>query len=285
MRIQTIGLLPHQGKAEAMAATVALIEILAKAGLEVRLDPVTASHLSRPELGMAADSFLDGLDLAISLGGDGAFLRAARYIYPNQTPVFGVNFGHLGFLAEVEARYLKQAVDRILAGDYRLEDRLMVSARRDRDGGHTIIGLNDAVIAKSGGSRMIALEIVLNGVLLTDYRADGLIVATPTGSTAYSLSAGGPILHPGVPALVLTPVCAHALHARPLVVGAEDHIAAKILAPHDEIMLLADGQDAIDLKQGDTVFFSRAEAVTRLARFRGLGFYDVLRQRFKEGKI
>lgn len=283
--MRTVGLLPHEGKAEALEATGKLAETLDRAGLAIRIPARVAERLGRTECGFPDDSLADGLDLAISLGGDGALLRAARRVYPRQTPLFGVNFGHLGFLAEVGADQLTRAVERILAGDYRLEERLMVSARCGRDGAAPIVGLNDAVIAKGGRSRMISLEIVLNGVSLTEYRADGLIVATPTGSTAYSLSAGGPILHPGLSVLVVTPVCAHSLHARPLVIGANDGIAVKVLAPHDEVLLVADGQEAVNLEPGETIQFGKAEVPTRLVRFGEHGFYDVLCQRLKEGKI
>lgn len=281
--MRTIGLLPHEGKTEAIQAAAELVKILERAGLEVRFDADTARRLGRPDLACAAP-LGHGLDLLVSLGGDGTLLKAARRVYPEQTPIFGINFGHLGFLAEVEAREMHKAMDRILAGDYRLEERLMVSALRQDQAG-ALVGLNDAVIAKSGGSSMISLEIILNGVSVTEFRADGLIVATPTGSTAYSLSAGGPIIHPGLPALVVTPVCAHSLHARPLVVGSNDSIAARITASHDEVVLVADGQESLALKTGDIVHFRRAEANTRLIRFAGPGFYDVLRDRFKAGRI
>jgi len=268
-----------------MEATAALIGVLTRVGLAVRLDPASATRLGRPELAVPADSFTSGLDLAIALGGDGALLRAARHVYPAQTPLFGINFGHLGFLAEVDARRVEEAVGRVLAGDFRLEERFMVSARCDRMSEHPVVGLNDAVIAKGSRARMISLEIVLNGISVTEYRADGLIVSTPTGSTAYSLSAGGPILHPCLSVFVVTPVCAHSLHARPLVIGAHDSIAVKVLAPDSEILLVADGQETVSLVPGDTIHFTRAEAVTRLVRFRGPEFYEVLRQKLTEGKI
>ncbi|MGE5528526.1 MAG: NAD(+)/NADH kinase [Patescibacteria group bacterium] len=281
--MSAIGLLPHRAKPEAMAATAALAGKLAGAGVAVRLDAGTAAAIGRPELGYDGD-FADGLDLAIALGGDGALLHAARCVYPRQIPVFGINFGHLGFLAEVEAARLDEAVSRILSGDYRCEDRLMVEALPDKPGAGAVVGLNDAVITRIGQG-LVTLEVVLNGVALVEYRADALIVATPTGSTAYSLSAGGPILHPGVPALVITPVCAHSLHARPLVVSADDSIAVRVVHARDEVSLVADSRDGGRLRPGDTVRFGRAAAVTRLVRLRGLGFYDILRQRFQEGKM
>ena len=282
--MRTIGLLPHLGKTGAMEATADLTDFLIASGLEVRLDQAVALQLGRPELGVDAEAFNNGLDLAIALGGDGALMRAAQRIYPSQTPLFGINFGHLGYLAEVEAGQSKQAIETVLAGKYRLEDRLMISASCGRKG-RPVVGLNDAVIAKSGRSRLICLEVSVNGVYLITYRADGLIIATPTGSTAYSLSAGGPILHPSVPALVLTPVCAHSLHARPLVVDADANITAKVIAQHDDVILVADGQEAQQITPGETVYFRRAPAVTKLITFRETGFYDVLRQRFKEGQV
>lgn len=282
--MRTIGLLPHEGKPEALAAAAVLVESLTRAGLAARMDRGSAARIGRPDLAAADGPFARGLDLAIALGGDGAFLRAARLVYPEGTPLFGVNFGHLGFLAEVEAHEMEKAVERFLAGDYRLEERLMVSAAT---GVHSpIVGLNDVVVARGGcHSRLISLAIELGGVTVTEYPADGLIVATPTGSTAYSLSAGGPILHPELPALVLTPVCAHALHARPLVIGAENKITVRVTSAHDEVVLIADGRETLRLKPGETVRFCRAEANTRLVRFSGTGFYDVLKERFKQGKL
>lgn len=278
-----VGLLPHRDKPEAMAAAAELIRLLTDAGCSVRIDPFAAARLGREDLAVPIASFADGLDIAIALGGDGALLRAARHLYPHQTPLFGVNFGHLGFLAEIEAGHVGETVKKLMAGDYWLEDRIMVSARREC--GEEAVGLNDAVIAAGSRARLISFEIELNGVPVTAYRADGLIVATPTGSTAYSLSAGGPILHPGLNALVLTPVCAHALHARPLVISSEDKVTARVVAPREDVVLAADGRDALALRAGEAVTFSRAEAVTRLVRFRRHGFYRVLHERFMEGKI
>ncbi|MCL6614884.1 MAG: NAD(+)/NADH kinase [Firmicutes bacterium] len=283
--MRTVGLLPHEGKPEAIAAAGDLIEVLLSAGFVPRLEKGLAERLGFPRFGVEPAEFTKGLDLAIALGGDGALLRAARRVYPEEIPLFGINFGHVGFLAEVEAREVPEAVARLRAGDYRLEDRFMVRAGCARPDCPPVVGLNDVVIAKGGHARMISLEIALNGVVLTEYRADGLIVATPTGSTAYSLSAGGPILHPALAALVVTPVCAHALHARPLVIGADDVVTVRVLAPHDEVILVADGQEAIALAPGDQVHFGRAEAVTRLVRFAGPGFYELLRERFREGKL
>ncbi|NLG84322.1 MAG: NAD(+)/NADH kinase [Firmicutes bacterium] len=283
--MQTVGLLPHEGKPEALATTEAFITLLRKAGFTPRLEERTASRLGHPAFGVAPEAFVEGLDLVIALGGDGALLRAAHRVYPREIPLFGVNFGHVGFLAEVEAQEVAEAVRRLRAGEYRVEDRLMVAASVGRPGTTPLVALNDVVIAKRGQARMISLAIVLNGVTLTEYRADGLIVATPTGSTAYSLSAGGPILQPTLAALVVTPVCAHALHARPLVLGAEEEVTVRILAPHEEVVLVADGYETLALLPGDEIHFRRATAVTRLLRFTGPGFYELLRERFRAGKL
>ncbi|MGQ9779380.1 MAG: NAD(+)/NADH kinase [Bacillota bacterium] len=283
--MQSVGLLPHEEKPEAIAATGALVELLLGAGFAPRLEEKTAARLGYPAFGVTPMAFTEGLDLVIALGGDGALLRAARRVYPKEIPLFGVNFGHVGFLAEVEAQEVAEAVRRLRAGEYHIEDRLMVTAGVDRPGATPVVALNDVVIAKSGQARMISLAIILNGITLTEYRADGLIVATPTGSTAYSLSAGGPILQPTLAALVVTPVCAHALHARPLVIGAEEKVTVRILAPHEEVVLVADGHETVGLLPGDEIHFRRAAAVTRLVRFAGPGFYELLRERFRAGKL
>ena len=181
----------------------------------------TAAYLGREDLGHENKKLLETIDCGIVLGGDGALLYVARLIYPRQIPIFGVNFGHLGFLTEVDDQCLAESVSRLRAGRFFLEDRLMVGAEVVREGqvAEAFVALNDIVITKGAFARMLRLKLKINGQSAAAFPSDGLIISTPTGSTAYSLSAGGPVIDPSLAVLLLTPICAHSLFARPLVIG------------------------------------------------------------------
>jgi len=227
------------------------------------------------------------LDLVIVLGGDGSILDAARRIYPHQIPLLGINLGHLGFLTRVESGRLDQALDDLSAGSYRFEDRMMLKAVVLRDGTccKELFSLNELVVAKETAVQLIRLETWIDDEYFTTYPADGLIVTTATGSTAYSLSAGGPILDPRLQAILITPLCAHSLYARPVVLSEMAQIKVILNANHTNISLTADGQFTIPLEPDDEIHFSKAEYVTRLLRFNNQGLFEALKSRLKAGRI
>ena len=225
------------------------------------------------------------VDLAIVLGGDGSMLRAARMAAPHGVPLLGVNMGRVGFLTEVTPQDWQKRLPQVLAGNYWIEERLMLAAKAWR--GDTLLGeytaLNDVVITKAAMSRIIDLSVSVEGRHATAYRADGLIISTPTGSTAYSLSAGGPILFPTMDAVVLTPICSHTLTNRPIVLPGADRIEVTLLADQ-EVMATVDGQIGVGLRVHDTVQVQKAASRIRLVRFPQKDFFSVLRTKLKWGE-
>lgn len=221
----------------------------------------------------------------IVLGGDGSILEAARRASVRGTPILGINLGRLGYMAELEMGELDQ-LDRIFDGDYRLEKRSMLRVEllnANRELRSFCYALNDAVVSGGSVSRMIDLELLENGESVTDYRADGVIVATPTGSTAYSMSAGGAILDPQVPCICVTPVCSHSLAARPLIFSDVSTLEIKNTCVREKMLYLTvDGRIHFELYRNQTVRITKAAMQTKLIRLKDCGFYKRLKQKMKD---
>ncbi|MBP2436097.1 NAD kinase [Microbacterium amylolyticum] len=234
---------------------------------------------------LGIDVPLAEIDAAIVLGGDGTILRAAELVRGGTAPILGINMGHVGFLAEIERDDMDDAVDRILAGDYGVEERLALNVRvRDRTGEvvYETWALNEASIEKDSRERMIELVIEIDGRPLSAFGADGCVIATPTGSTAYSFSAGGPVIWPSVQAIVVVPLSAHALFARPLVVGPEHAVAVELASGiGGSGILWCDGRRSHPLPPGARVSVRRAETPVRLARLHPAAFTDRLVRKFQ----
>ncbi|MEW8977572.1 MAG: NAD(+)/NADH kinase [Symbiobacterium sp.] len=258
-----------------------ILERLQARGAEVLLAPSAARHLGRPDLAMAGEQAWAAVDVLIVLGGDGTLIRAVQRVAPYGVPVLGINTGHLGFLTAMESGEALSRLDRVLDGEYVLEERVMLRAAVEREGVPVseLSALNDAVISKGPRARMVHLEVSVGETQVARYRADGVIVATPTGSTAYSLSAGGPVVDPTVDCFLITPICPHTMSARSIVVGADDAVAIRVVASPGEVGLSADGSDPFPLVPGDVVRVERAPYPARLVRLPGYRFYDVLRQK------
>jgi NAD+ kinase len=242
----------------------------------VPADPVTA--VTRAELGAHAD-------LLIVLGGDGTLLAMARSVADLRVPLLGVNLGGLGFLTATTTEEMIPAVEAFLAGRMAVDERMMLTARVTRGGQPVFqqIALNDVVITKSAMSRIINLSVTVEGQLATAYRADGLIISTPTGSTAYCLSAGGPILFPTMDAIVLVPIASHTLTNRPIVLPGI-HRLGVTLQTAQEVMLTLDGQVGFDLHEHDVVEVAQSSSRVRLVRFPETHFFSVLRTKLKWGE-
>ncbi len=224
------------------------------------------------------------VDLLLTLGGDGTLLRGARMVAPFHTPVLGVNLGHLGFLTSVGPEELEPALTRVLAGDYWLDVRMTLEAAVESPGGAVgpaYVCLNDAVLHKGGVARSIRLAIRVAGEEepVATYAADGIILSTPTGSTAYSLSAGAAIVVPTVECILATAICPHTLAVRPLIVPASTVITVEALSPTDVLMLTVDGQDGESLEPGDRLVVRRGQAAVPLVRFHGQSFFTTLRRK------
>jgi NAD+ kinase len=226
------------------------------------------------------DADLDGLDLAVSLGGDGTLLSCARLVAARGVPILAVNLGDIGFITEVSRDELIPACEDFLAGASGFSERLMlaVSVRRGGTEVASFTGLNDAVVSTMGISRMIRLRVRLSDTPVGRYRADGVIVATPTGSTAYSMAAGGPIVYPEMEAFILTPICPFTLGNRPTVVPATEQLEVEVEGGQKTgVALTVDGQQTMPLEAGDHVAVRRAARKALIVRSRRRGFYEVLR--------
>lgn len=231
------------------------------------------------------------VDLLVVLGGDGTLLAAVRALGGCEIPVLGVNLGRLGFLTEISPEHLWATLARFLEGGTVVEPRTMLECVVDRPGAveRTFRVLNDVVLSKGALARISDLEVRVDGCYLTNYKGDGLIVATPTGSTAYSLSAGGPVVGPNLPAFVLTPICPHTLTHRPILLRDSVEIAVRLVSKNGEIFLTLDGQEGFELEKGDVVRVRKAGCRTLLVRAGSRDHFHVLRtklmwgERYEEG--
>jgi NAD+ kinase len=282
--LQTIGIVPHLSRPQALDLTRQMIDRLESKGLSVRV-PTTDALLT--ELGQwahADETFGDGLDMAFSLGGDGTMLRTVDLVSEFGVPVLGVNVGHLGYLAAVQPDMLDVTLEQVLLGNHDIEDRMRLAIEVHPDGnlsGTPLVfhALNDAVLEKSSAGNTVRLGVSFNGVPFTDYAADGLIIATPTGSTAYAFSARGPIVSPLMRALVVVPVSPHMLFDRSLVLDGSESVQMEVLSGRPAT-LFVDGRDCGLLNEGAVVVCRAAERPARLVTISERDFHGILKVKF-----
>lgn len=284
--MKRIGIVAKTDRAEAPRVVGEMLAWCAARDLVPVLDKETAALV--PDAGVATSRKADlpsQVDVLIVFGGDGTLLSVARLVGDLGVPILGVNLGGLGFLAALTVDEMDTALEPLLREELVIEERMMLSATVTRHGEKLseYVALNDMVITKSAMSRIIQLEVAVDDQFATGYRADGLIISTPTGSTAYCLSAGGPILFPTMDAVVLTPICSHTLTNRPLVLPASQRIDVT-LATDQDVMLTADGQVGFALKPWDVVEIRRAAPRIRLLRPPQKHFFSVLRTKLKWGE-
>lgn len=253
------------------------------------LTPLVESHLARHlrcRTGAESAAIPDMADLVVVLGGDGTLISVARLVGEREVPILGVNLGSLGFLTEITLNELYPALESCLTGDYRVSERMMLRASIVRDGkeieSHQV--LNDVVINKGALARIIDMETAVNGSSLTTFKADGLIISTPTGSTGYSLSANGPIVHPDLDCLLITPICPHTLTNRPIVVASDTLITIRLRSMNEDVFLTLDGQVGFELRYDDTIRIERSAHRTRLVMSRSKDYFEVLRTKLKWGE-
>lgn len=297
--LRTLGVFAAPYKPQAAKLASQLVELAKAQGIIVRLEKSCAAQLQRPDLS-SEDAIVASSDIVVVFSGDGGVLAAARAAAPFDTPVLAVDLGRLGFLSSVRPDELEAAFNRLLQGEFTYEERMMLDARVFRPnstdesaprlevGGS--IGLNDAVVAKSALARILHFSIFVEGDIVASVRADGLVISTPTGSTAYALAAGGPIVHPDVPLLLICPICAHSLTQRPLVVGPDETVEVmtewegeEVASSEIEAMLTIDGQVGVRLQSGDLVRVRRARERARLMHLPGDSFYTRLREKLRWG--
>jgi NAD+ kinase len=284
--VTRVGLIAKPDAPAAPRVILQVLDWLAAHGLTAVLEKQTSGLVPTASVQAASKEELPGLvDLLVVLGGDGTLLSMARAVGDLGVPILGVNLGGLGFLTATTLDEMLPALDAALAGRMAIEERMLLTARLVR-GGQAIgeySALNDVVITKSAMSRIVDLAVSVGGRHATGYRADGLIISTPTGSTAYNLSTGGPILFPTMDAVVLTPIAPHTLSNRPIVIPGDERIEVTLLDDQD-VMLTMDGQVGVPLRERDTVEVQKAAARMRLLRFPHKDFFSVLRTKLKWGE-
>ena len=282
-RIGLVGKYDTQGMG---GSVLELARFLTERGYQIILANQTAEYLHIDEFpsenlsDLAAHS-----DVVVVMGGDGTMLSIARTLAPHGAPLIGINQGHLGFLTDITMDSMLDAVAEILSGQYVAEERILLVAQVRRNDATVFesAAFNDVVVGKGGIGRLIELEIAINSEYVYSQRADGLVVTTPTGSTAYALSAGGPIMHPKLEAIALVPVCPHTLSARPIVVSSQSRIEIK-LTHADDARVHFDGQHNFDLLTDDEVWITRASRPVTLLHPHSYSYYDTLRQKLHWGK-
>ncbi|MGL4173895.1 MAG: NAD kinase [Actinomycetota bacterium] len=287
---RSVLLIVHTGRRAAVKAAAEVIVALQARGIGVEVLPEESDALDSSmwaSTGMKPNRFvtdsLDGCELAIVLGGDGTILRAAEVVRGTTTPLLGVNLGHVGFLAETERDDLVTTVRRVVDREYTVEERLCLDVHVLNDGvlSHRCWALNEASVEKAARERMLNVGIDVDGRPLSTVGCDGVVMATPTGSTAYSFSAGGPVVWPSVDALLLVPICAHALFSRPLVVGPQSVLGVQVIADSEgRGVLWCDGRRRYELQPGSRIEVRRSNTPVRLARLTKAPFTDRLVAKF-----
>jgi NAD+ kinase len=284
--MRRIAIISKPQKEELVTLLPELVLWLRTHGFEPILDPVSGNYAQEKNVVPRNEMPEQNPELVVVLGGDGTLLAAARVFAKTNTPIMSINLGSLGFLTEVRLADIYSTLEGWCDNCCTIETRAMLHSELWRDGGifaeHE--ALNDVVVAKGAIARMVNFTIKLDSQLVASFRADGVIVSTPTGSTAYSLAANGPIVVPNVDALIVSPVCPHLLTLRPLVMRGDANLSLSVEGIPDQTYLTVDGQEAIPLKVGDELRCRRSQYFVRLVRLGSAGFFDVLRSKLKWGE-
>jgi NAD+ kinase len=283
--MKNIGIVAKRNQPKALALARRLSKWLRRRRRSVLLDAEVATAL-RLSGGVSKQEMMTRADLVVVLGGDGTLLSVARHSGARRVPVLGVNLGGLGFLTDVRPEEVFTGLERVLAGQYRLERRAMLDAATIRAGKvlRRFQALNDVVINKGALARILDLETSVDGVPLCTYKADGLILATPSGSTAYSLSAGGAIVEPSVGVVLLSPICPHTLTQRPIVLPERSHVRVTVRSPDEDVVLTVDGQEGMKLENHDVVEVRSSKRRVLLVRSPAHSFFERLRTKLRWGE-
>lgn len=280
-----IGIITNFMKDENLEITKEIISWLKARDVNVLCDEELSKDLAITKAADCSQYMFQVSDVVIVLGGDGTLLNVARLSSCCQVPLFGINIGHLGFLTEIEIVDTYASLEKILRGDYTIEKRMMLEAFIENNENQTqkFIALNDIVLTKGGFSRLISYNIHINDEFVDSYQADGVIICSPTGSTAYSLSAGGPIVAPDVEVLTITPICPHTLHSRSILVSNKDLVRVEITKNNQtNISMTVDGQAGVVINPGDVVTVQQSKYYANLVKLSNRSFFDVLRAKMSD---
>jgi NAD+ kinase len=283
---KTIGIISRPRRSILAEIVPKLLDWLQERGVSAVIDAETAGPINRSDIGKTRHQIAEEADLLLVLGGDGTLLAAAREAAAHGTPILPINLGGLGFLTSFTLEELYPALEQTLAGCGPVSERVMLLAERTHNDSALTkqLVLNEAVVNKGTLARMIELELHIDGGFVCRYRADGLIVATPTGSTAYSMSAGGPIVHPSVESILITPICPHTLSDRPIVVPDGSKIELRMEENSDSVFLTLDGQTGVPLHAGDRIRITRAAERLKLIHPPNKSYFEILRSKLKWGE-
>lgn len=282
--MKRVGIIPNIHKDRDLKTTKKLVKfILERDGIPY-LNEIIASKMGYSEYGKSSSEIYGECDFIIVLGGDGTILNVARQCAVYSTPILGVNLGHLGFLAEVDNNEVFDAVEKLYNNDFQIDKRMMIEASVIKNDMEIVnfVALNDIVVTRGAFSRMVQLKTFVNEQYLDTYLADGIIISSPTGSTAYSLSAGGPIVCPNVELLVITPICPHTLHSRSIIVSNTDVVKVEIERENQDVMITTDGQQGYKLSPSDVVYIKKSSKYTNLIRIKNRNFFNLLRTKLSE---
>lgn len=285
--IKTIGLVLNTEKDNSLKVSKEMIDLIKEKNVDYLLEKQGAKELDLNHKRASYDELREKADLIIVFGGDGTFLHTSLNFIGTGIPLMGINLGRIGFLTEIETNELGEALDDIIAGNYRIESRntLEVCLERDNKLIEKKHAVNDVVINRSADGEMLKVDMHINNEFVNSYRGDGIIVSTPTGSTAYSFSAGGPIINPQVKAILITPLCPHAVHVKPMVISNNEVIEIDVEGEKDKIFLTTDGRNSLSIKQEDIVRIKSSDQDISLIKFPERTFYTILRNKMRVGLV
>jgi len=283
IKLNSVGLVINYEKEKAQEITNWIVDWLSFKKIKVYVEGDKDKGIRRKDFSCTNEKFFNSVDLIISLGGDGTLLRAAKIAATDGIPIFGVNLGGLGFLTQIGIDNLEIFLEKIYQGECFLDERMMLDCivKRKEKEIKKFTALNDIVIGKGAFARLISLATYINDDYVITYSADGLVISTSTGSTAYSLSAGGPIVNPNINSMILTPICPHTLSARPLIIGENDQVRITLELSEEEVMVTIDGQEGFTLEPKDEVIVKKSIYKTRLIAFKEKSFYAILREKLR----
>lgn len=286
MEIRKIGITSKPRKKDVRIVVPPLLAWLRQRGVEPFVDFETNALLKEKERAVSRNDMAGQVDLLVVFGGDGTLLATARELNSKPVPILGVNLGGLGFMTVITLDDLYSTLEMVLGGNFECDQRVQIRAEIIRRGEviSSLLALNDVVLNKGAIARILDFDMSVDGKFVSTYKADGLIVATPTGSTAYSLAAGGPVIVPSVNAFIVTPICAHTLTNRPIVLPDSITIDVVVTGHSESVYLTADGQVAIAVRSGDTMRAHKASSYVQLVQPANRTYYEILRQKLKWGE-
>lgn len=286
-RISAFGLVLNTSKKKSFSVVERVIDWFEKRDIDYLVEEEAAELIGKESKSANYDRLREEADIIILFGGDGTFLHTAHHFIGTDIPLLGINLGRLGFLTEIETDALEETLALLVRGNYEIQKRMLLNARVERE--QKLVtqsyALNDVVVNRGANARVVKIMLYINDEFVNSYRADGLIIATPTGSTAYSLSAGGPIINPKIRAILVTPICPHTLYVRPMVISEEENLKIIISGEKNEMKLTADGRFNYDLVNNDQIIISASKRDVSLIKFPDRTFYTVLHEKMRVGLV